>query len=538
MKADKIVIVGGGSAGWMTAASMIKCFPNRDISVIESPDVPTVGVGESTLGQLMKWVNFIGLDEEDFFPFTDATYKFSIKFTDFKKKGAGSFHYPFGGPESGKNDPENAMMNWHALREYHDEWGDADMVEYLFPVAALMKHNKMNENRDGKLDNFNFDRDKAYHFDAAKFGLWLRERYCLPRGVRHIPKHVDKINTDENGVKELVMSDGEVITADLYIDCTGFRSMLLGGALEEPFVSYHDILPNDSAWATQIPYADKYKELEAYTNCTAIENGWVWNIPLWSRIGTGYVFSSKFVSDEQALEEFKNHLCSDNMTVPRTREEVDGYTYRKINMRVGVHERIFVKNVVAIGLSAGFIEPLESNGLYSVHEFLFALMDVMQREHITGFDKKWFNIECRDLFEGFAKFVAIHYAMSQRDDTEYWKANMAREYTETRGGSTIYDPSLPRIGTFFGAQRAFYDAMKGELYKIDGVSYISTGMGYRPVGGPRKVELEYQVGSEEELLKSLNNIYDLWTLRKAGWEDVAAQSPHMVDYMKRRFHNE
>ena len=142
----------------------------------------------------------------------------------------------------------------------------------------------------------------------------------------------------------------------MYIDCTGFKSLLLDKTLKEPFESYADLLPNDSAWATKLNYKNKEKELVSYTNCTAIENGWVWNIPLWSRIGTGYVYSSKFVDDETALKQFKKHLNN---------EDIEAHN---IKMRVGIHNRLWVKNVVAIGLSAGFIEPLESNGLFTVHE--------------------------------------------------------------------------------------------------------------------------------------------------------------------------
>jgi tryptophan halogenase len=134
------------------------------------------------------------------------------------------------------------------------------------------------------------------------------------------------------------------------------------------------MLPNNSAWATRIPYTDKEKEMEPYTNCTAINNGWVWNIPSWERIGTGYVFSDNHVSKEEALEEFKQHLKSDKMTVHNPDRDVESFEYKLIKFRVGIHERTFVKNVVAIGLSAGFIEPLESSGLFSVHEFLKELI--------------------------------------------------------------------------------------------------------------------------------------------------------------------
>jgi tryptophan halogenase len=178
------------------------------------------------------------------------------------------------------------------------------------------------------------------------------------------------------------------------------------------------MLPNNSAWATRIPYKNKEKELVGYTNCTAIENGWVWNIPLWSRIGTGYVYSDKFVSDEDALKEFQKYLGTKELE------------FKNIKMRVGLHNRLWVKNVVAIGLSAGFIEPLESNGLFTVHEFLMILLRNIQRDKFSQFDRDSYNYQAKHLFRNFAEFVALHYALSHRNDTEYWKANLNINWDE------------------------------------------------------------------------------------------------------------
>ena len=178
------------------------------------------------------------------------------------------------------------------------------------------------------------------------------------------------------------------------------------------------MLPNNSAWATRIPYTNKKKELNLYTNCTAYNNGWIWNIPLWSRMGTGYVYSDKFISDDDALKEFKTYLG---------KRDLD---FKKIKMRVGIQKRLWVKNVVAIGLSAGFIEPLESNGLYSVHEFLFHLSRTLRRDVVTQYEKDAFSFACKHAFYVFAEFVAMHYALSQRTDTPYWKANFNKTWDD------------------------------------------------------------------------------------------------------------
>jgi tryptophan halogenase len=310
----------------------------------------------------------------------------------------------------------------------------------------------------------------------------------------------------------------------------------MGGALKEPFVSYNDILPNDSAWACQIPYKDKYVELQSFTNCTAIENGWCWNIPLWSRIGTGYNYSSRYVDDDTALEEFKNYLCSDKMLIPRTREEVDTYTFRNLKTRVGTHERTFVKNVVAIGLSAGFIEPLESNGLLSVHEFLFFLIDIMQRGEISQFDRTMYNAQVRDAFDSFAKFVAMHYSMSHRSSTPYWQDTMDRDYPEILGG-LVYDPHMQRSNAFQQAGRKFYDVWTNDMDDQNGMIYISVGMNYRQMGGPRISELEYVRGADR-VQEVSQAVYEKLQRQYAEWEKVAKEAPHMVDYMQRRFYSE
>ena len=165
--------------------------------------------------------------------------------------------------------------------------------------------------------------------------------------MNNIKEHIQTIEQDKDGIASL---NGKH-KANLYIDCTGFKSLLLGQNLKEEFINYSDRLPNDSAWATKIEYKDKEKQLVPYTHCTAIDNGWVWTIPLWSRIGTGYVYSSQFVDDDTALKQFKKFLKTDQLD------------FKKIKMKVGIHKRLWVKNVCAIGLAAGFIEPLESNGL-------------------------------------------------------------------------------------------------------------------------------------------------------------------------------
>jgi tryptophan halogenase len=425
MAFDSILIVGGGSAGWMSAATLIRKFPNKKITLVESKDISTVGVGESTLAFIRDWTNYLGLDDKDFLKHTNGSYKLSIKFTDFYDKDSGGFHYPFGDPSENQNFNYN---DWYLKKIFYPDTPPSDFADNFWSAMALVNENKISTNEDGKLDNFRFDYNTAFHFDASLFGKYLKDQYCLPRGVNHLYGTIEKILTDDNGISKIILEDGQELTADLYVDCTGFKSLLLGDTLNEPFVSYKDILPNNKAWAVQIPYTDKEKELEVYTNCTALTNGWVWNIPLWSRIGTGYVYSDEFISDEEALAEFKNHLNSKKMTVYNPNRVTDDLKFNHIKFRTGIHERIWVKNVLAIGLSAAFIEPLESNGLMSVHEFLLEFCRHVDRPVVNQWDRDVFNNHIRTFYHNFAEFVALHYALSIRSDSEYWLKNRQRSY--------------------------------------------------------------------------------------------------------------
>jgi hypothetical protein len=529
MKVDKIVIVGGGSAGWMSAATLITAFPEKDIYVIESKDVPTVGVGESTIGGIRTWTRFIGLQEGSFFPSTDASLKLSIKFTDFYLKDGGSFHYPFGHAMADPN--RNPFFDWHLKKYFYPETPIEDFARCIFPAAALFENNKFSLNNNREFDIFNADNDVAYHFDATKFANWLREEVCKPRGIKHIVNTVTKVNTNDSGVESLELASGELVTADLFIDCTGFKSMLLSQALQEPFLSMRDMLPNNRAWATRLQYEDKEKELEGFTNCTAIGNGWCWNIPLWSRLGTGYVYSDKYVTPEEALEEFKQYLMSDKMVVPRTREQVDSLEYKPIEMRVGIHERTFVKNVVAIGLSAGFIEPLESNGLFSVHEFLFKLVDILQRGRISQFDRDMYNVSVRTLFDNFSRFVALHYALSHRDDTEYWRDVTNKAFTGWDGDP--YTPYLGKADVFNNMIWRYMDEW-GHPYGQQGITYIATGMRVFMINEARFMNLSYR--TDRNLKEEVDAAAIVWEQRKKRWENAANNSPTLKQFLEDNFY--
>jgi hypothetical protein len=507
---DDIIILGGGSSGWMTASTLIKSFPKKKITVIESPNDPIIGVGESTLQPIRGWIKYLGIDEKDFLKHTDGSYKLSIKFTDFYEKNT-HFHYPFGKIDVSNN--FNNTNDWWFKKILNPNTRNSDYADCIFPQMALINENKIYSEIDNNID-FKLNRDSAFHFDAIKFGQWLKNNYCIPRGVNYIKEDITLIEKDENGIKCL----NKKYKADLYVDCTGFKSLLLDKTLKEEFISFNDLLPNNSAWATRIPYTDIKKQLVAYTNCTAIENGWVWNIPLWSRIGTGYVYSDKFVSDETALCEFKKHL----------KMNTDNLEFKKIKMRVGIHKKLWVKNVVAIGLSAGFIEPLESNGLFTVHEFLFHLVRNLNKNKISQFDKDNFNYCCRQIFQNFAEFVALHYALSQRDDTEYWKNNLNKEWSKT-----LLERKCVLTNGIDEAvvQRNFNFQFDTNI----GLHCIAAGMNWQPTDLYSLIK--YNELSENEWLELFKKTTLNLDIKKTKWKEYIKNKPILYDFLKNNIYD-
>jgi tryptophan halogenase len=351
----------------------------------------------------------------------------------------------------------------------------------------------------------------------------LKDNYCIPRGVKYIQEDVKDIKQDENGIVSLNKHK-----ADLYVDCTGFKSMLLGGALKVPFEPIPK-LPNNKAWATKIPYVDKTKEVESFTNCTAIENGWVWNIPLWSRVGTGYVYSDKFVDDETALKEFKNHLAKVRPGFGKEEHE-----FKNIEMKCGIYERLFVKNVVAIGLANGFVEPLESNGLFSVHEFLIALVRNLRRGEITQWDKDNFTFACKSIYYGFAEFVGLHYALSTRNDTEYWKANNNREWEKS-----LVDMKPKILQGYLKA--ALHRNIEWE-FPVDppqfagnsGLHYIAAGFNWAPQDLSNLIYLTHK--SKDEIKEFMNPYIKKLDERKEMWNKEAEKHPSYHDFILENYY--
>ena len=433
MKIKNIVIVGGGSAGWMTAAAIAYKLPNINLTLIESPKIGNVGVGESTLGHINNYMNLLDLKDEEWMKECSATYKTSIQFTDFKEKGY-TFQYPFGNFKAYKE----KLDDFFEVQNIHPEITDLDFARSHSINALMAEHNKMWGDR---IDECGFDpnMDVAYHMDADAFGQYLKNRYC--QKVRHIQDEVIRFQKDDDGnIERITTKDDIVLSADLFIDCTGFASLLIEKTIGVKFEKFKTLL-NDSAVVARIPYKneeDKRNKMSCVTDCKALSSGWIWDIPLWSRLGTGYVYSSQFQTSVSAEEEFRQETGWDG--------EV-----KHIKFRHGKHEKAWHKNVVAIGLSYGFIEPLESTGLLTTHENIMCLIHhlTMRNGYINQFSKDAFNRTADFSIQDLSDFVAIHYGMSMREDTPYWKhVTNNIEYNETE-----YHEGLVYIATGMGIKQ-------------------------------------------------------------------------------------
>ena len=418
MKVKSICIVGGGSSGWMTAAALSVCLPHLDVTLVESKRIGNLGVGESTLGHINRFLDILKMNDEDWMKECDATYKVSIQFDDFYKKGT-TYQYPFG-------DMDMVDWEWHLMNAIDEENMPPETYSrYVNQTTYLAEYNKLERDAENKLAGFDYKYHTAYHMDADKFGQWLKNNKC--QSVKHIKDDIVDCEYDsEGGISKLIGEDGEYV-ADLYIDCTGFKSLLLEGFMGQEFMSYNDKLLNDSAIAARIPYRDKEEQMRNTTRCTAIENGWVWNIPLWSRIGTGYAYSSKFVDDDTAKQEFYRHLRSNGFI-----DEGEEPETFKINIRHGKRKKAWEKNVIGIGLAYGFLEPLESTGLLTTHENILVLVDFLEKSNcnLRSFERQAFNRHVDYDIDGWMEFVFLHYNVSSREDTPYWRHVSEIEFYE------------------------------------------------------------------------------------------------------------
>jgi tryptophan halogenase len=468
---DNVVIVGGGTAGWMTASYLNATFGDRvSVTLVESADVPTVGVGEATFSTVRHFFDYLGLVERDWMPACNAAYKLAIRFEDWGKPGE-HFYHPFERLRTAQN--FTLADWWLALGD-----GDRRFDEACYVLPALCEAKRSPKRLDGALFESSLhdggdrlrrttmaDQDTqfpyAYHFDAALLAEYLA-KWSTSRGVRRVLDDVVEVSQDERGwLTGVTTREHGEITGDLFVDCTGFRGLLINKTLAEPFESYQDVLPNDRAVALRVPY-DGDREMAPYTTATARGAGWIWTIPLFERIGTGYVYSSQFCEPEEAEAELRSFVG------PAARDVEANH----LRMRIGRNRRSWVRNCVAIGLSSGFVEPLESTGIFFIQHGIEQLVRYFPGDDWDEGLADGYNRRVARCLDGVREFLVLHYKAATRDDTPYWKAAKEREVPEGMAERLrLWQSRLPAEDNVY----PYYHGFEPYSYNV-----MLLGMGRRP----------------------------------------------------------
>lgn len=398
----RVVVLGGGTAGWMSAAGIARLLGDRvEVQLVESEDIGIVGVGEATLPHIRGFVERLGIDEAAFMKATHATYKLGIDFRDFGRIGE-SYIHPFGsfGEELG------GVGFHHYWLELHRHGLAEPLGSYSLCVAAALANRFEPPAQDMSLaSTYGY----AYQFDATLFGPFMRE-FGLSIGVTRHEGLVTEVERDASSgdVTALVLKDGRRIEGDLFVDCSGFRSVLLGQELGEEWEDWTHWLPCDRAAAMPCEHASE--ELRPYTTATAMPAGWRWQIPLQHRMGNGYVFSSAFIEEEAACDAIRGAAEGKPLADPRI-----------LRFRPGRRKKSWSHNVIAVGLASGFLEPLESTSIYLAQMAITYLIELFPEDGgVDPVDRDEFNRLVDMEYDRVRDFLILHYHATTRDDSEFW----------------------------------------------------------------------------------------------------------------------
>ncbi len=455
----QIVILGGGSAGWLTAALIAaEHGASLQVTLLESPDVPAIGVGEGTWPTMRDTLCRIGISETELVRDCEATFKQGSKFVGWVNGRAGDqYAHPFVLPQGYTE--ANLVAAW--LQQPGD-MPFADLVSFQPHLCARGLAPKQ-----AATPEFAAVANYGYHFDAVKFGQLLR-RHCLDKlGVKHVQDHMVGVNSAANGdIASLQTQAHGALSADLFIDCSGMPSLLLGQHFGVKLLSQQEVLFNDSALALQVPYAQPDSPIASQTISTAQSSGWIWDIGLQTRRGIGYVYSSAHISDQAAELELRAYVA-------KTGGNADNLSARKLSFKPGYRAKFWHKNCVAIGLSAGFIEPLEASALALVElsaalvseemPATRALMDIAAKRFNDAFSYRW---------ERVIDFLKLHYVLSRRSDSAYWREQAASTPPRLRELLAQWQHRPPSRHDFHRIE---------EMFPSASYQYVLYGMGFRPL---------------------------------------------------------
>ncbi len=476
-KAHDIVIVGGGTAGWMAAALLVTATKGRlgRITLVESAEIGTVGVGEATIPPIQFFNQMLGIDERDFVARTQGSFKLGIEFRNWTKLSH-SYIHPFG--SYGANiSAVSFHQYWLRARAHGDPTPIGDYCPAIVAAEAGRFAPEIPQGpATAPLLSY------AYHFDASLYAAYLRE-LAVKKGVVRIDGRITGVRqrAEDGYVTTLDLADGSTVTGDLFIDCSGFRSLLLGQTLGVGFRDWSRWLPCDRALA--VP-CEGTEAVTPYTRSTAHTAGWQWRIPLQHRIGNGHVYSSAFMGDEEAAGLLLGHLDGKALADPRP-----------LRFTAGRRERAWERNVVAVGLSSGFLEPLESTSIHLIQMALFRLLALMPTDIRDQATRDEFNRLTEQEYEHIRDFLILHYHATQRDDSDFWN------YCRTMG---VPDSLRHKMDLFRSRGRvARFD---GQLFAEASWVAVFLGQGVDPVAYDPMADVLPEVEMRRRLQQNLDYV--------------------------------
>ncbi|NLR20435.1 tryptophan 7-halogenase [Pseudoalteromonas sp. CO342X] len=460
---SKVVIVGGGTAGWIAACHIAKKLnPNENdnisITLLDSPDIPTIGVGEGTVPVIKDTLKYFGIKESDFIGQCDVTFKHSIKFVNWCHNPSAVeedfYHHLFDFPNIR---PFDVTPHWLLNKELASKkYADLVSVQSYICEKALPPKRLSDKEFSGL---FNY----AYHLDAGKFTELLRQHAIHKLGVKNLKCNVTKANlNEEHFIESLELDNGERVKGDFFVDCSGFQSLLIEQSLGGKFIDKGSELLADTALAVQVDYDTPNATIKPYTTSTAQKYGWIWDIGLTTRRGIGYVYSSKYQTEESARSTLLNYIEDSKMLSQ----------VRKLPMKVGYQQTPWINNCVAMGLSQGFVEPLEATGLlmFDVTARMFAEAFPRDVENIKLRQKR-FNEDVTQMWESTTDFIKLHYYLSKRDDSAFWIDN--------RNENSLSNELKEKLQLWRAKIPSQFDFRSNlDLFRVSNYLYVLYGMNY------------------------------------------------------------
>jgi tryptophan halogenase len=402
----KVIIVGGGTAGWMAAASISKLIGKTvNVSLVESDEIGTVGVGEATIPTMITLHRLLKIDEKDFMASVQGTFKLGISFENWKNVNENYIHsFGFTGKDCWAAGFQHFWLKGKR-QGISGEFGDYcnELQAAKSKKFAVLPNNGMNY---------------AFHMDAGLYAKYLR-KIAEQHGCQRIEGKITNVqtNSDSGDIEYLTLENGQTIEGDLFIDCSGFSGLLINKTLNTKYEDWTEFLPCDSAVAVQ---TQSIEEPIPYTRSIAREAGWQWRIPLQHRVGNGMVFCSKYLSDDQAVQTLLDNVEGEVLTKPRI-----------IKFTTGQRQQHWNKNCVALGLAAGFLEPLESTSIHFIQRGIIRLLQMFPTQGINQSDVDEFNIQMKEEFIFVRDFIVLHYHVTERDDTPFWRQCRDMKIPET-----------------------------------------------------------------------------------------------------------